>query len=299
MRNHLGAGPATAPLVVPSEQRPPRLLLVPLLNILLLYLLSWYADRATCDFCAFSQVPHTHTTVPFPYTNHLVPRLAMDATTPPRSPPLQDTGSNFPPDLKLTGERHLRLILPLTGHQIMELWPAPAPPIPNFPGSSYFRTQEQAFFSRSNSYFRIDAGILQATGGPLPRENNNTQTDSRQIPTVPHRLPPSRQPLPPMGNVSSPSQCRPPVEYRRLHSPLPPSRRSHLQTTLINPLPVSAGTSNGCQVPYQGAAYHPYPRVQPEITQDLSATADEDSWRHPIPISERRRARKAPRRKYN
>jgi hypothetical protein len=300
-RNHTGAGPVNAPLIVLSKRRPPRLLSVLLLNILLLHSFSQYANRATRDFCAFSQEPHARTTVSSSYTNCLVPRLAMDAATPPQSPSHQNIGSYFPPDLKLTGEQQLRLILPLTGHQLMEIWPAPAPFVPYFPSSSYFRTQERAFFSRSNAYFRIDADIPEATGGQVPRERGNTQTDSRHIPTASRHPPSSQQSSLSSGNVSCPSQCQPLVDCRELYSPPPTSRRSRrLQTTLINPLPVTAGTSNGRQVaPYQAAVFHPYLRMQPETTQDPSTTADEEGWRHPIPISERRRAGKAPRRRHN
>ena len=224
----------------------------------------------------------------------------MDAVTRPQSPPRQNTGF-YLPDLNLTGERQPRPLLPLSGHQLMEMWPAQAPSIPHLPGSTYFYAQEQAFFSHSNSYFRIDAGNPQATGGPLRQENHNTQADSRWLPTTLHHPPPPQQPSLSSRDVPPPFQCQPLADFREFSPPPPPPRRSsRLQTTLINPLLATTGASNSRHVgSYRAAAYNPHPYTRPEITQDPSTTADEDSWRYPIPISERRRAGKAPRRRYN
>ena len=298
--SHPGASPVNAPLVVLGERRSLRLLPVLVLTILLLYLLLQYANRATRDSRPFPQEPHTRTTVPPPYVNHPVPRLAMDAVIRPQSPPCQITGAHFPPDLNLAGEREPRLVPPLTGHQLMELWPAPAPFIPYFPGSSYFRDQERAFFSRSNFYFRVNAGTPQATGSLPQREKHDVQENSLQFPTAPRDLPSSQQPSLSSTDVSSPSQRQLLAGCKRLPPPPPPSRRSRrLRTTPINPLPVTAGASNSRPVGYQAATYHPYLCMQPEMAQDPFTTTDEDSWRYPIPISERRRAGKASRRGYN
>ena len=236
-----------------------------------------------------------------------IPSLTMATVAPPQRPSSRDAGLHLIRDLKLNGERQFGFPTPPTGHELMEMWPALAPQIPHCPGSSYFHSQERAFFSRDNSFFRVQIDIdvpytTQALGGPLRQEKGKARADPPQLSAVPRQQPPppqpGQQPSPSSSSwsLSPPSQHQSPTQRRRTHAPPQPTKPHRSQTVPINPLPVSAGPTNSHHMSHhQVTGQYPYP--PPELRHKSSAIIDDEAWRHPTPYSERRRAGRGSRRK--
>jgi len=240
----------------------------------------------------------------------------MAAVASPQRPPSRDAGLHLIRELNLNGERQYGYPTPPTGHELMEMWPALAPQVPHNSGSSYFHSQERAFFSRDNSFFRVQIDIdvphtTQALGGPRRQEKGKSRADPPQVSAVqlqqqPPPPPPQQQPSPSSSsssswNVSPPSQHRSPSDRRRTHAPPQPMKQHRSQTTPINPLPVAAGPMNNHhhmgQYQVMGHNHSQYPYPPPELRHKSPMIIDDDAWRRPTPYSERRRAGKAPRRK--
>lgn len=222
-------------------------------------------------------------------------------------PSAQDASLHLIRELNLNGERQFGFPTPPTGHELMEMWPALAPQMPSYPGSTYFHSQERAFFSRDNSFFRVQLKIdspypTKTSGGPLKQEKGKARADPPQLSAVPRQQPPPlQQPSPTNSswNVSPPSQHHSPSERRRTHVPPQPTKPHRSQTIPINPLPVSTGPTNNHHAgQYQVTGHHSqYPYPPPELRHKSPMIIDDDAWRRPTPYSERRRAGKAPRRK--
>ena len=234
---------------------------------------------------------------------------SMATIAPPQRPPSQDAGLHLIRELNLNGERQFGFPTPPTGHELMEMWPALAPQIPHSPGSSFFHSQERAFFSRDNSFFQVQIEIdvpytNQALGGPYRQDKGKTRADPPQLSAIPTRqqpplLPPQQtSPSSSSWNVSPPSQHQSPSERRRTQ-PLPqPTKPHRSQTIPINPLPVSTGPANNHHMnQYQATHHSQYPYPPPELRHKSPTIVDDDAWRYPTPYSERRRAGRAPRRK--
>ena len=236
----------------------------------------------------------------------------MTTVAPPQRPPSRDLGLHLIRELNLSGERQPDSTTPPTGHDLMEMWPIPAPPIPYKPGSSFFHFEERAFFSRDNSFFRVrmdidDPYTTQALGGSSRQEKGKARADPPQPSTVPHQQPPpsQQQPSPSSSssssfwNASPPSQHQSSSERQRTQVPSQPTKPHHSQTIPINPLPVAAGPTNNHHMgQYQAMGhYSQYPYPPPGLEHKSPIIIDDDAWRRPTPHSERRRAGKAPRRK--
>jgi len=234
---------------------------------------------------------------------------SMTAVAPPQRPSSRDAALHLIRELNLNGERQFGLPIPPTGHELMEMWPALAPQIPHSPGSSFFHSQERAFFSRDNSFFQVQIDIdqpqtNQTLGGPYRQEKGKARADPPQLSAIPRQQPPqppSQQPSPSSSswNVSPPSQHQSPSERRRAQPPPQSTKPHRSQTIPINPLPVAAGPPNGHHMgQYQASGHHSqYPYPPPESRHKSPTTVDDDAWRRPTPYSERRRAGKGPRRK--
>lgn len=235
---------------------------------------------------------------------------SMTTAAPPQRPPSRDAGLHLIRELNLNGERQFGFPTPPTGHELMEMWPALAPQVPHSPGSSFFHSQERAFFSRDNSFFRVQIDIdvpytNQALGGPCRQEKGKARADPPQLSAIPRQQqlpPPQQQPSPPSSSswsVSPPSQHQSPSERRRTQAPAQPTKPHRSQTIPINPLPVAAGPTNNHHMgQYQVMGHHAqYPYPPPELRHKSPTIIDDDAWRRPTPYSERRRAGKAPKRK--
>ena len=229
------------------------------------------------------------------------------ATLAPPPPPLsQDTGLHLIRDVNLGGERPFGLPTPPTGHDLMELWPALPPQIPHYPGTTYFHTQERAFFSRKNSFFRVQIEIdaPQSPGAQYRQEKGKARADPPKLSAIPlneQPLAPPQQPSPSSSwNPSPPPQQPLPSERRRTHAPPQPPKQHRPQPVPINPLPVSTGPTNHHHMGQQhqmGGHRTQYPYPPPEMRHKSPTIVDDDAWRRPTPYSERRRAGRAPRRK--
>lgn len=233
-------------------------------------------------------------------------RPTMATVAPPQRPSSRDAGLHLIRELNLNGERQFGFPTPPTGHDLMEMWPALAPQVPHCPGSSYFHSQERAFFSRDNSFFRVQIDIdvpytTQALGGPLRQEKGKARADPPQLSAIPRQQPAplaSQQPSPPSSswNPSPPSQHQSPRERRRTHTPPQATKPHRSQAIPINPVPVSAAHHHMGQ--YQLTGHHSqYPYPPPELRHKSPTIMDDDAWRRPTPYSERRRAGKGSRRK--
>jgi len=137
----------------------------------------------------------------------------------------------------------------------MEIWPTLAPQIPYSPGSSFFHSQEKAFFSCSNeSSFQVRININlpntnQTLDGPYRQDKGKAQADPLQLSAAPRQQPqqPSQQPSPSSsscGNISPPSQHQSPSKRRRTQAPSQPTKPHHSQMIPLNPLPVAASLTN-------------------------------------------------------
>ena len=109
----------------------------------------------------------------------------MAAIASPQRPPSQDAGLHLIRELNLSGERQYGYPTPPTGHGLMEMWPTLAPQLPRSSGSSFFHSQERAFFSRDNSFFRIQIEVdvshtTQTLGGPHRQEKGKYAGQSAQ-----------------------------------------------------------------------------------------------------------------------
>jgi len=234
----------------------------------------------------------------------------MTTVAPPDRPSSRDAALHLIRDLNLNGEQQFGLLAPLTGHELMEMWTTLAPQIPYSPGSSFFHSQERAFFSRDNSFFKVQIDIDlpqtdQATGGPYRQDKSKARADPPQLSAIPHQQPPqppSQQPSPSSSwNVSPPSQHQSPSERQGTQPPPQLTKRHRLQTIPINLLPVAAGPPNGHHMgQHQVSGHHSqYPYPPPESRHESPMTVDDEAWQRPRPYSERRRAGKEPRRKGN
>ena len=195
----------------------------------------------------------------------------------------------------------------------MEMWPALAPQVPHCPGSSYFHTQERAFFSRDNSFFRVQINIdsapctNQALGSPYRQEKGKARADVPQLSPIPrhHQPPPQQQqqpsPFPSRWSISPPSQHRSPGEQQRTQVPSQLTKQHRSWPIPINPLPASPSLTNNHHVDqYQVTGHNSqYPYPPPELRHKSPTMIDDDAWLRPTPHSERRRVRKVSRRKAN
>jgi len=190
-------------------------------------------------------------------------------------------------DLNLNCERQIGFPTPLTGHELMEMWPTLAPQIPHSPGSSFFRLLELAFFSRDDSFFHVQIDIdlpqtNQSLGGPYMQDKGKARADQLSaIPRQPPQQPPSQPPSPSSSswNFSPPSQRQSPSERRRTQLPPQPTKPRHSQTIPINPLPVAAGPPNGHHMgQYQVSGHHSqYPYPPPEPRHKSPTAVDDDA----------------------
>ena len=236
----------------------------------------------------------------------------MAAVAPPQRPSSRDAGLHLIRELNLNGERQFGFPTPPTGHDLMGMWPALPPQVPDRPGWTYFSSQERAFFSRDNSFFRVQIDIdaphtTQTSGGPLKQEKGKARAEPPQLSVIPRQhqhqpqQPQPQQPSPSSSwTVSPPSRHPSPTERRRTHAPSQPQKSRRSQPIPINPLPVSAVPTNNHHHlgQYQAAGHHSqYPYPPPELRHKSPTIIDDEAWRRPTPYSERRRAGKAPRRK--
>ena len=195
------------------------------------------------------------------------------------SPPCHGRRSGFP--------------TPLTAHDLMEMWPALAPQIPYSPGSSFFHTQERAFFSRDNLFFRVQVDIdvphtNQALGGSFGQEKGKARVDPPQLFAVLHQqLPPSQQQPSPSSSSSSPSswnvspsQYRSPSEHQRTQVPSQPMEPHHSRTIPTNPLLAVGPTNNHRMGQDQVTGHHSqYPYPPPGLEHKSHTIIDESVMR--------------------
>ena len=248
---------------------------------------------------------------PLGQTNSVPPLItdlpSMTTIAPPQRPSSRDGALHLIPEFNFNGEQQFGYPNPPTAHELMVMWPTLAPQIPHTPGSSLFHSQERAFFSRDNAFFRIQIDTdppqtNQAMGGPYRQDKSEAQADPPQLSAIPRQQPPqppSQQPSPSSSScsVSPPSQHQSPSECQRTQPPPQPTKPRHSRTITI--LPVAAGPPKGHQMgQYQVSGHHShYPYPPPGSRHKSPMTVDDDAWQRPMPYSERRRAGKGSRRK--
>ena len=199
----------------------------------------------------------------------------MATIVPPQHPPNQDAGLHLIRELKFNGEQQCNFPTPLTGHELMEMWPILAPEIPYSSGSSFFRSQERAFFSRNDLFFQVQIDIdvpytNQALGGPYWQGKGRTRADPPRLSAIPHQQPrplPLQQTSPPSSswNDSPPSQHQSPSERQRAQPSPQPTKPHCSQTVPIRPLLVATGPVNNHMKQYQAAHRSQSPYPPPEL----------------------------------
>ncbi|KAF9784505.1 hypothetical protein BJ322DRAFT_850021 [Thelephora terrestris] len=124
-----------------------------------------------------------------PHADRAIHHLTMATVAPPQRPSSRDAGLHLIRELNLNGERQFGFPTPFTGHELMEMWPALAPQMPDLRSSTYFRSQERAFFSRENSFFRfrvpIDIDAPYTQGGSIKQEKGKARAEPPQLSVIP------------------------------------------------------------------------------------------------------------------
>ena len=190
---------------------------------------------------------------------------------------------------------------PLTGHDLMAMFPLPAPN--NFemrPGLDLFKRRERAFFAQAGKEivrFRVEDDFPHgsepdvAKHKPDPRPINgpgpgpsSTAHSPGQSPSSPllYPLPATRPATRGSTRVSVPVNPSPMFPPPSSHTP---TSNQLLSTANLHP-PVLHQTTSGLRTPPEDITP---PIFKPEYTEDYEP---DESWRRPMPYTERRRAGK-------
>ncbi|GLB44480.1 hypothetical protein LshimejAT787_1701070 [Lyophyllum shimeji] len=205
---------------------------------------------------------------------------------------LRDVDLNHTPDMP-----HRKYAAPLTGHDLMAMFPPAAPSVcPEMragPTSGYFQRQERAFFAQAGREIvrvRVELDILKDGDA----ENNPSKSRGRD---------PSRS-WAPGGHVPhlSPAQsAAAPVLYPHPTNSRPPPRGAAPVTSApLYPIPSHSPSSQhppNLHPPSLRTPPHENTQLSPPKTEFAQDEYDPDeAWRRPMPYNERRRAGKHTRR---
>ncbi|KAG5637703.1 hypothetical protein H0H81_003559 [Sphagnurus paluster] len=186
---------------------------------------------------------------------------------------LRDVDLNHSPDMPLR-----KYAAPLTGHDLMAMFPAPPPEIsPEMragPTSGYFQRQERAFFAQAGREIvrvRVEVDIQNSKDADNIPSKARGRDHSRPWPPVAH------------GPHHSPVQASAaPVLYPHPSTSRPPPRGTHppnLHPPALRTPPHDNTQSTVLKSEFQTDEYDP-----------------DEAWRRPMPYAERRRAGKHTRR---
>ncbi|KAF5353256.1 hypothetical protein D9756_008035 [Leucocoprinus leucothites] len=198
-----------------------------------------------------------------------------------------------------------RFPAPPTGHELMALFPAPAPEggpeARGGPTSGFFQRQERAFFAQAGKeIIRVRVEVDLPAGAAEPEPSKGKSASSRSWSQMPGQPGPHQSPLQssaPPPQLFPHSNSRPPQRGTVPVTPLfpltshpPPPPPQHPPN--LHP-PVLHQPSPGLRTPPQDHSQSAPPQSRPEYPHE---DYDDDSWRKPIPYAERRRAGKHTRR---
>lgn len=195
---------------------------------------------------------------------------------------------------------------PPTGHDLMALFP-PAPPVicPEMapgPTSGFFQMQERAFFAQAGKEIVRVRVEVDLPSGSEPEPSKPRIGPSRPWPTVAssasasHHSPGLQSPSVPLlypHPSSRPPQRGPMAVTSAPLFPInshPPPSSQHPPN--LHP-PALHQSGSGLRTPPQDSLPSGAPSAKPEFQQE---DMDDETWRRPIPFSERRRAGKHTRR---
>ncbi|KAH8077093.1 hypothetical protein BXZ70DRAFT_706688 [Cristinia sonorae] len=191
---------------------------------------------------------------------------------------------------------------PPTGHELMALFPPPAPlNVRSGPTSGYFQREERAFFAQAGKEIvRVQFEDDHPRGAKaLLHSPSSAELRPRQQPWLETTAAATQ-------HISPTTRNLPPVPF---------TRTSSARTGMITPIDVQARQSSPFPHPSQGAAgipplrrYPPLdgaehlsapanahlPPMQPQVDRDDQEYRDdsEEAWRRPMPHNQRRRAGK-------
>ncbi|KAG6890132.1 hypothetical protein C0995_011425 [Termitomyces sp. Mi166 len=198
---------------------------------------------------------------------------------------IRDVDLNTTPDMP-----HRKYAAPLTGHDLMALFP-PAPPqmteMRGGPTSGFFRRQERAFFAQAGREIvrvRVEVDIQ---NGVDPDSSKPRGRDiSRPWPPPPHF--PHHSPL---QSSASALYSHPPGSR-------PPRGAAPVTSTPLYPIPSHSPSQHppNLHPPALRTPPHESPQSGPKSEFQQDEYGDDDAWRRPIPYAERRRAGKHTRR---
>ncbi|KAF9450514.1 hypothetical protein P691DRAFT_798049 [Macrolepiota fuliginosa MF-IS2] len=197
-----------------------------------------------------------------------------------------------------------RFPAPPTGHELMALFPAPAPECGpetrGGPTSGFFQRQERAFFAQAGKEIirvRVEVDVPSSAADAEPKSKQGSSSRSwPQMPGQPgpHQSPPQSSAPPPQ--LFPHSNSRPPPRGAVPVTPLfpitshPPPPQQHPPN--LHP-PILHQPSPGLRTPPQDPTQSGPPPPKPEYQHE---EYEDESWRRPMPYAERRRAGKHTRR---
>ncbi|KAG6910366.1 hypothetical protein DXG01_011081 [Tephrocybe rancida] len=201
---------------------------------------------------------------------------------------LRDVDLNHTPDMP-----HRKYAAPLTGHDLMAMFP-PAPPeiteMRGGPTSGFFQRQERAFFAQAGREIvrvRVEVDIQNGADADISSKSRGRDS-SRVWPASSH--PPHHSP------VQSSSA---PALYPHPGSRAPPRGTAPVTSTPLYPIPSHSPSSQhppNLHPPTLRTPPHDSPQGGPKSEFQQDEYADDDAWRRPMPYAERRRAGKHTRR---
>ncbi|KAG6833412.1 hypothetical protein H0H87_007397 [Tephrocybe sp. NHM501043] len=214
------------------------------------------------------------------------PSALMASNGRPRRPlsptSLRDVDLNHAPDMP-----HRKYAAPLTGHDLMAMFP-PAPPVitemRGGPTSGYFQRQERAFFAKAGrEIVRVRMEVDIQNGADADGSKTRGRDASRLWPnsTHPHQSP-----------IQTPSAYPHPSGSRA-----PPRGTAPVTSMPLYPIPSpSSQHPPNHHTPALRTPPHESPQSGPKSEFSQDDYPDDDAWRRPMPYAERRRAGKHTRR---
>ncbi|KAG6811502.1 hypothetical protein H0H92_007104, partial [Tricholoma furcatifolium] len=188
---------------------------------------------------------------------------------------------------------HRKYAAPLTGHDLMAMFPPPRPEITEMrggPTSGFFQRQERAFFAQAGREIvrvRVEVDIQ---NGVDPNSSKPRTRDSSRPWQSPSGHAPHHSPI--QSSTAAPYPHPP-------SSRAPPRGPAPVTSTPLYPIPTHSPSSQhppNLHPPPLHTPPHDNPQGGAKTEFQQEEFADDDAWRRPMPYAERRRAGKHTRR---
>lgn len=222
--------------------------------------------------------------------------LPIRLSSPVLTPVLSDVDLTQSSDM----QSRSRFPAPPTGHELMALFPAPAPECGpearGGPTSGFFQRQERAFFAQAGKEIirvRVEVDIPSG-GAEADSKSKPGSSSSRSWTQMPGQPGPHQSPLqsstaPPPPQLFPHSNSRPPQRGAVPVTPFPHPPPPLQHPPNLHP-PIPHQPSPGLRTPPQDPTQPGLPPPRPEYPH--GEEYDDDSWKKPMPYAERRRAGK-------